>query len=605
MKKTSPFMKRFKLIQQITKSSQILFFVAIISSMLNNVFNALVPQIIRITVDSIVGEQPFNVSGFFQNYITNLGGQDFFRKNLYLIAVAVMVVALLAGIFNFISRTSIAKGSERFIENLRNKLFSHIQKLPYQWHIQHQTGDIIQRCTSDTDVVRNFVAVQMIEVFKTTFLIVFSVSIMWTMNHTLTMVSVAFIPLVITYSATFFKKIAVRFKDADEKEGELSSLIQENLTGVRVVRAFGRESHELEKFDEKNISFANAWIDMGKINGFFWGIGDFITTLQVLVIIVLGTIMTVNKVITVGDFIAFVSYNSSLVWPIRVLGRILVDMSKALVSVDRINEILDAEVEQDNPNSTSPSLNKDISFKNVSYSFNKEHMVLKNITFDIPAGTTFGILGGTGSGKSTLMHLLNRLYTLPAEQGSITIGDTNVNQIKLNWLRSNIGMVLQEPFLFSRTIKENISITDLNAPIEDIKQVAKTACIDESIENFTNGYETIVGERGVTLSGGQRQRVSIARMLMQHAPIMVFDDSLSAVDNQTDIKIRTALKENLSNSTVILISHRITTLMDADMIMVMDKGEISQIGTHQQLIDQDGIYKDIYTIQSSMKEEVE
>ncbi len=594
MKKRTSFVNTFAI------GSKLTFTIAIIATLLHNLFYAIIPQIVCITVDSVIGDSAFTLPTILLDWITSIGGREYLLKHLYLCALAILIVSLCSSLMDFLSRTTIAIASESFVERLRNQLFKHISKLPYDWHIKHQTGDIIQRCTSDSDVVRRFIAIQLLEVFKVSFLIIVSVSIMWTMNVTLTFVTIIFIPIVILYSALFFKQIAKKFLDADEKEGALSSIVQENLTGVRVVRAFGREAFELERFDEKNEAFANAWIKMGKLNGYFWGFGDFFTSLQILCIVVIGSIFAVNGQITSGEFIAFVSYNAALVWPLRTLGRVLVDMSKAFVSMDRLIYILDAREERDCDTSSKPSMKQDIHFENINYSYNSGHPVLKDINFTIKTGSTFAILGGTGSGKTTLMHLLNRLYELPESSGRIMIGDTDIRHIELDYLRENVGIVLQEPFLFSRSIKENIAITDLEASQKEIEHVSSIACIDHSIKQFAHGYNTIVGERGITLSGGQKQRVAIARMLMQHAPIMIFDDSLSAVDNETDVKIRSALKQQLDDSTVILISHRITTLMSADTILVLDNGEISQIGTHNELINQDGIYKDIYNIQMNL-----
>ncbi len=600
MKNKTTIKKRAFLINKFTNGSKFVFSLAIFTSFLHNIFYAIIPQIVCITVDSVIGNEDFNLPSLLYNFIINLGGKEYLLNHLYFCAIAILVVAFFSSLFDFLSRTSIATASEAFVERLRNNLFKHISKLPYDWHIKHQTGDIIQRCTSDSEVVRRFIAIQLLEIFKVSFLIIVSVSIMWTMNTTLTLVTILFIPIVVLYSALFFKQIAKRFLDADEKEGALSSVVQENLTGVRVVRAFGREAFELERFDKRNNAFADAWIKMGRVNGYFWGFGDFFTSLQILCIVIIGSIFAVNGSITSGQFIAFVSYNSALVWPLRTLGRVLVDMSKAFVSMDRLIYILDAKEEQDCKKPLQPDMNQDIAFEHINYSYNKDHPVLKDINFTVKAGSTFAILGGTGSGKTTLMHLLNRLYELPEDSGQISIGGVDIKNIELDYLRRNVGIVLQEPFLFSRTIKENISITQPNALQEDIDYVANIACIHDAINQFAYGYNTMIGERGVTLSGGQKQRVAIARMLMQNTPIMIFDDSLSAVDNETDVKIRSALKDKLSESTVILISHRITTLMSADTILVLDDGEISQIGTHDELINQEGIYKDIYTIQMTM-----
>jgi len=415
----------------------------------------------------------------------------------------------------------------------------------------------------------------------------------------ISLVALIFVPVVAAYSGIFYSKIAKRFRLADEAEGELSSTVQENLTGVRVVRAFGRERYEIERFDERNDRFAGLWIRLGGLLSAYWGIGDMITGLQILTVIVMGVVESVNGQITLGEFLAFVSYNATLIWPVRGLGRILSEMSKAGVSIERVAYILDAEEEQDSPDAVQPPMNGDITFHHINYSYEGQKPVLKDIDFSIPSGSTFAILGGTGSGKSTLMHLLDRLYDLPSECGNITIGGVDIAKIKCSWLRKNIGMVLQEPFLFSRTIEENIRATRPGATLEEVRYAAKIACVDNAIDDFSNGYETIVGERGVTLSGGQKQRVAIARMLMQQAPIMVFDDSLSAVDSETDAQIRAALKENLGKSTVILISHRITTLMQANRILVLDDGAIAELGTHEELIHRNGIYKSIYDIQMS------
>ena len=298
----------------------------------------------------------------------------------------------------------------------------------------------------------------------------------------------------------------------------------------------------------------------------------------------MGVLFTVDGNLTVGEFIAFVSYNSSMAWPVRSLGRIISEMSKAGVSIDRIAYILDEKEEDDRPGVTKPAINKDIVFDNVNFKYEEGAAVLKNVSFTVPAGKTFAILGNTGSGKSTLVHLLNRLYDLPDGCGKITIGGVDIRDIDRQYLRSQIGMVLQEPFLYSGSIKENVGITRESSAFDDIREACEIACVDSAIDSFTDGYETIVGERGVTLSGGQKQRVAIARMLVEHTPVMIFDDSLSAVDAQTDAMIREALKKRMAGTTVILIAHRITTLMQADCIMVLEDGAVAAMGSNEQII---------------------
>ena len=520
---------------------------------------------------------------------------------LLLAAAAVLAAAILSGVFSFLARINTARASENAIKSLRDALYGHIQKLPFSWHTAHQTGEIIQRCTSDVEVIRNFVSAQMVEVFRIVFLIVMTMAIMFSMNVKISLVVAVFIPIIALYSFFFSSKISKRFMDADIAEGKLSSTVQENLTGVRVVRAFGRENFEIERFDERNNHFADLWIRLGHMMTTYWSTGDFIMALQVLTVICVGTVSAVNGEITLGEFLAFVSYNATLTWPVRSLGKILAEMSKTGVSLERVSYILLAEPEHDPPRALQPPMDRDISFEHVTFGYENQKPVLDDVTFTIPAGSTFSILGGTGSGKTTLMHLLNRLYDLEPGCGRITIGGVDISRIGRGYLRKNVAIVLQEPFLFSRTIRENIGITaqerDRDAMLEYVRAAARSACVDEAIEGFAQGYETVVGERGVTLSGGQKQRVAIARMLTQNAPVMIFDDSLSAVDAETDAKIRQQLKEKMGSATTILISHRITTLMQADRILVLDNGRVADLGTHEELIARPGIYRDIYEIQ--------
>lgn len=569
-----------------------LFFSAMIT-----VCQAFIPQVIRISVDGVLGSDLSKIPEWVKAFLSEETILENPGKMLTIAALAVILLAAINIAANYYSKVFAAKGSESFVKGMRDQLYDHIQKLPYSWHVKNQTGDIIQRCTSDVDVVRNFVTNQLMEVFRIIFLIVFYMVIMFSMNVKISLIAVSFFPIVILYSGYFFSKIAQHFQEADEAEGILSSVVQENLTGVRVVRAFGRESFERKRFDEKNERFAGLWIYLGKFLSLYWSIGDLITGIQILTVICMGVLFTVDGNLTVGEFIAFVSYNSSMAWPVRSLGRIISEMSKAGVSIDRIAYILDEKEEDDRPGVTKPAINKDIVFDNVNFKYEEGAAVLKNVSFTVPAGKTFAILGNTGSGKSTLVHLLNRLYDLPDGCGKITIGGVDIRDIDRQYLRSQIGMVLQEPFLYSGSIKENVGITKESSAFDDIREACEIACVDSAIDSFTDGYETIVGERGVTLSGGQKQRVAIARMLVEHTPVMIFDDSLSAVDAQTDAMIREALKKRMAGTTVILIAHRITTLMQADCIMVLEDGAVAEMGSHEQLMEHHGIYRRIYDIQ--------
>lgn len=576
--------RKFRITAKFFTGAKKYFVMAVFASFITTILNSLTPQIFRFTIDSVLGSDQY----------------PFLSEHLWIMALVVIGVAVMSGIFLYVGRVGTALAGETFAKNMRDALFVHVQKLPMSWHDKNQTGDIIQRCTSDVEVIRNFVVTQLLEVFRTSFLVIVSFAMMMSMNVKLSLIVLSFVPVVVLYSAIFYRLIARRFTDADEAEGELSTVVQENATGVRVVRAFGREKFEMDRFREKNDAFAKLWIKLGTLSGLYWGVGDLITGLQVVTIIVVGAIEAVRGTISVGEFVAFASYNTTLVWPIRGLGRILSDMSKAGVSFERVDYIIRGEEEgYSEQKRKAEQLTEDIQFSHVSFSYEDGQDVLSDVSFEIPAGTTFGILGGTGSGKSTLVQLLTRLYECERNGGIIRIGGRDIREIPLEELRDKVGMVLQEPFLYSRTIKENICASRPDASMEEIRKAAQIACVDDAIMSFPDGYDTLVGERGVTLSGGQRQRVAIARMLLSRSPVMVFDDSLSAVDAKTDYQIRLALKKERGDSTLILISHRITTLMGADQIMVLNHGKIEELGTHEELIEREGIYRKIYEIQMS------
>ncbi len=574
------------------------FAAAIILAYLNTICNAVIPQIISVTVDSVLGAREPDLPALLRHVLPLAELRADPLRALWIAAGGVALAAAVRGICIYGMRINLAKGSEGFVKKIRDDLYSHILRLSFDWHTAHATGDIIQRCTSDVEVIRTFVCNQLMEVLRTVFLIALYTGIMLNMNWRLALVPLAFIPVTGLASGVFYGKISSRFKVADEAEGEMTTCAQENLTGVRVVRAFGRERFEIDRFAQKNDRFSALWVELGKVLSIYWGSGVVLVCLQIMAVIVAGSVAAVNGSITLGEFQVFVLYNSAMAWPVRSLGRVLSEMSKAGVSMDRVGYIIKSAEECDRPSAKHMKLSGDIVFDHVTFGYEGQE-VLRDVSFTIPWGGTFAVLGGTGSGKSTLMHLLDRLYDLEEGQGRITIGGVDIRDIKREDLRRQIGMVLQEPFLFSQTIRENIAATRPEAAEEELRACARIACVDEAIADLANGYETVVGERGVTLSGGQKQRVAIARMLLQNAPVMVFDDSLSAVDAETDAKIRAALKERMADATVVLISHRVTTLMQADRILVLDGGRVADVGTHAELISRPGIYKEIYDIQMS------
>ena len=577
---------------------------ALVTIVVSVIASYMTPQVIRVTVDSVINDNPFNLPDFLVGWINAIGGREMLRTHIVICAAISLLFAVIAGLANYSYRMNLARACEGTVARIRNTLFDHIQKLPYAWHNSHQTGDIIQRCTNDLDLIRNFVNAQLMGCIRVLLLMVVSMALMFSMNVRLSLIVLCFIPLSVGASLVFFIIQGKRFEKADETEGELTAMVQENLTGVRVVRAFGRERFEIDRFNKKNREYTDYWARLGEIMGINWGLGDFLAGLQVLVVLVAGVFFVENGSLTEGEYLAFTAYNSMLVWPTRSLGRLLGELSKTSISATRLFDILDAEEEQDCPDPKEPNIRGDIVFDHVSFHYpDSSTGVLDDVSFTIKAGTTFGILGATGSGKSTLMYLLDRLYDLPEGDGTITVDGVDIRNIKRTHLRKNIGIVLQEPFLFSKTFRESIADGSTKEDIETVRHYARLAVIDDAIENFAQGYDTPIGERGVTISGGQKQRVAIARMLMQDTPIKVFDDSLSAVDMETDAKIRHSIQENV-HGTTILIAHRITTLMNADQIIVLDRGRIAQMGTHQELVEQDGIYKRIFDIQSGKEEAV-
>lgn len=592
---------KLKIIWDFLEGSKLLFVISMLASLIITFINMVIPKLIGVTVDSVIGDEPIT-DGMMSWIVELMGGTKLLKSALYIPALAVAVMGLCMAIFKYVSLYFNNKGAETLMQTMRNRLYEKIQRLPYDWHMKNQTGDIIQRCTSDTETIRTFVAEQLTEVVKIIVIIIFSLIFLFSVSTPIALIALIAIPVIFGYSLIFYGKVSNNFTECDENEGVLSAIAQENLTGVRVVRAFGREKYEKDRFEKQNVIYTDKWMQLCKILAWFWGIGDFVSGFQIMLVVTVGTVLCVNGSLTAGGLIAAISYNSLLIWPVRNLGRILSEMSKAGVSVARIGYIMDSQDEEDSPKDVKPDMHGDIVFDNVTFSYDSMP-VLKNVSFTVKGGTVLGVLGGTGSGKSTLTLLLSRLYKLKPENGKITVNGTDINDIKADYLRKNTGIVLQEPFLFSRTIAENIGVTADEINNEDIRAAGRAACLDECVTEFAKGYDTEVGERGVTLSGGQKQRAAIARVLMQKPPIMIFDDSLSAVDAETDEKIRESLQKNFGDSTVIIISHRITTLMKADNIIVLDKGKIIEQGNHEQLLGKKGLYSAVYAMQTGTEAE--
>ena len=594
--------RKLRLLWEFLDGSKRFFLLSILATAVTSLAEMLNPQIVRAAVDCAIGGKEGDFPRFVMALVDRVGGFAWLGQNLWLMALAVIAVAVVQVMAQYLFRVSNTKASETLVKTMRDRLFCHIERLPFAWHMGNRTGDIIQRCTSDIDTLKNFLSEQLTSIFRITILLICSMVFMLSMHPLLTLIALIPMPVIILYSIRFHGKIHAGFTACDENEGKLSAMAQENLTGVRVVRAFGLERSEVDRFQKQNERYTDLWVDMAKLMSRFWSVSDILSGIQVMLVVIFGAVFCVEGQLLEGEYIAFISYNTMLVWPVRMLGRMISEMSKAGVSIDRVFYIMDSPVEQDAQDAVDAPMDGDICFENVSFGYEENQPLLKDISFTIKAGTTLGILGGTGSGKSTMMLLLDKLYLLKEGSGRITIGGTDIRKIRTEHLRRNIGMVLQEPFLFSGTIAENVGITSPQLELEAVRSACSAAALDETVMSFAQGYDTVVGERGVTLSGGQKQRAAIARMLTRDVPIMIFDDSLSAVDTETDAKIRRAISQRFGKASVILISHRITTLSSADQILVLDRGRIVQQGTHEELKNIEGIYKKIYESQTGYEE---
>ena len=579
------------------------FLWALIATIMMVIIGFLTPLLLSEIVDSILGSEPFTMPDFLMNPINDLGGRDFLRQNLWIPALALILMNVVNGVFTFIKGRSSAIASENIARKLRNDLYRHLQHLPFAYHVKAQAGELIQRCTSDVDTIRRFLAVQVMEVVNTVLMVVIAMSILLPRSVPITLYSLILVPPLFCFATWFFKMVHKSFEVADEADGVLNAVLQENLSGVRVVRAFGQQEREVEKFDRVNNDLRKKNLRLNELLAIYWGGGDAISMTQTLLTLVVCIIYACNGWITVGTLIVFTSTLGMLLFPIRQLGRTLSDAGKAMVSMKRVQAILHEEAEPDEPNALKPDLHGDIVFDHVSFAYPDDNvLVLRDVSFTIPAGKTAAVLGGTGSGKSTMMYLLQRLYA--PTSGKITIGGVDIQQIDRKYLRAHVGLILQEPFLYSKSIRENVGITAPEQEAERIEHAADIASASGFIAKADKGWETVVGERGVTLSGGQKQRIAIARTLLKDNNILIFDDSLSAVDTETDAQIRAALRHEQKDVTTLIISHRVTTLSQADLILVLENGQITQQGTHAELCSQSGLYQRINSIQNALEEEL-
>lgn len=531
---------------------------------------------------------------------------------LYYFALGFIVLAMFEALFTFTNGRLAARASEGIILRLRNYLFDHIQRLSFTYHDRTQTGELIQRSTSDVDAVRRFFADQGNQIGRISTLFTINMIALLALNVKLALLSVIFIPVVLVVSIWFFRMITVRYNAYQEQDGRLSATLQENLSGVRVVKAFARQDFEIDKFNELNWNKYKLGRRLLLMHAFYWPLTDIVCVAQMLGIFFIGGRMAIDGEITIGTYLAFANLINWLIWPIRNLGRLIAQSSTGLVSYRRVADVIDEPREvvdqgrriSSGVNGHGPKLQGALTFDEVSFAYGDGKPVLDRISFDVKAGETVALLGPTGAGKTSLVNLLPRFYTYTS--GSLKLDGVELKDYAIHDLRRVIGTVEQEPFLFSRSIRENIAygvgreVTD-----DEIQVAARAAAIHEVIQTFPDGYNTLVGEKGVTLSGGQKQRVAIARTLLKDPRILILDDSTSSVDTETEAQIREALNQLMAGRTTFIIAHRIQTVMQADKILILDKGQVVQQGTHRELIKQDGLYREIYNIQAKIEEDIQ
>lgn len=536
---------------------------------------------------------------------------DYFVKGtqsvgLPIIALGFIGLAAFEGSFAFLSGRLSAQTAEGVTRRLRNYLFDHIQHLPFKYHNQMQTGELIQRSTSDVDAVRRFYSDQAINVGRILLLFIINFVALLQLNTTLALISIIVVPLVVITSAYFFKRVSKAYEANQEQEAVLSTTLQENLTGVRVVKAFARQRYEINKFERNNWEKFQRGKRLLRMHSLFWPVSDTLCGFQILAGYLVGATMAINGTISIGTYLAYAGLIVWIIFPMRNLGRLIVQGSTGMVSYNRVMEIIKEAREPLDEGDFIPEngIKGEIEFSHISFEFEKDETILEDVSFHCKPGKVVALLGSTGSGKTTLVNLLPRFHEY--SHGSIKLDGIELKRFPRRFLRQQIGIVEQEPFLFSRSIRENITYgVERNISQEEIETAARAAAIHEVILTFPDGYDTLVGEKGVTLSGGQKQRVAIARTLLKNPRILILDDSTSSVDIETEAEIRDALERLMHTRTTFVIAHRIQSIMDADLILVLDKGKIIQRGRHEELVGQPGMYRQIFDIQTRIEVELE
>uniref|UniRef100_UPI00404A177A ABC transporter ATP-binding protein n=1 Tax=Cephaloticoccus sp. TaxID=1985742 RepID=UPI00404A177A len=600
----------FNTIWTLMRGYRLRYGLALVSLLAATLLNYGVPLIGSVTIDfAVTGHEIASDTSRPVLWILQLlGGVENLRSNLWLVPVSMVLLSVIGGAFTYLKGWQASLASDGIARRLKNQLYDHLNHLPARHHDKSDTGDLVQRCSSDVETTRQFLASQVMDIGNAIILAGTALPLMLSLNVPMTLVSFSLIGPIAIYSYVYFRQVRKVFKKVEEAEGALTSVVQENLTGIRVVRAFSRHDYEREKFAEPNTRYRDRAVQMIKLMAWYWSISDIVAISQIGLTLIVGAHWIATGQLTVGVLFAFLSYLGIMLWPVRQMGRILTDLGKTTVALTRIKEILG--VAHESEPTIDPALVKDPLTGRITVSdLNFHHAAsdlptqgrgaINGISFEVKPGETLAILGPSGSGKSTLMHVLLRLYDY--RDGSIKFDGRELSALPRKWLRGQIGVVMQEPFLFSKSLRENLRLGHSSAPDNEIENAARAACIHETILSFEKGYETVIGERGITLSGGQRQRVAIARAVLKQAPILILDDAMSAIDAETETVILDALKTRRGQATTLVIAHRLATLVHADRIIVLDHGRIIQTGTHEELAATEGLYRRLWQIQTNME----
>ena len=596
-------MQRLKNLFKLLKGHYGLFVISIIFVVLHRLTYSYVPLFTQYLIEVLensghAATSEVNLPNFILNFLKN------YQTEIQIaIVISLMLLTWQTGRFIMLFFEAKVKGKllENVAQDLRLDLYDHIQNLDYHFHNNVDSGDLIQRVTSDVDITTTFVSQRSLEFVSLISAVIFGSYQMYHVNPTIMWVTLAVIPISATASIIYFINIDKVFKKVEEKEAEVMVVIQENVSASRVVKAFANEAYEVEKLDQKNKTYRDMDIKAGKLVALYWGGMDTLMMIQFLIVILLGIYFASTGVMSIASVSSALMLVGLLIWPIRGLGRLINDFGKALVASDRLTHLFEQKSEYENDGTQTPVINGKIEFKNVYFKYPEaEDYILEDISFTIEPGETVAFIGKTGSGKTTLINLLLRMYEY---QGSIKIDGVELKDIKKSHIRKNIGTVLQDPFLYSKTVYENIAIANKLVEDKQIYQAAEIAALQKDINTFQKGYDTIVGEQGTTLSGGQKQRVAIARILVAQKPILIFDDALSALDNKTDLAIRRSLNNQDTKKTTLIITHRITTAKEADKIVVLHQGRVQMVGKHQELSKKEGLYQTLWNIQGALEEE--